>query len=274
MATSTRNTVRNKIAQDGETLVTRVYWTEEERDLLREDLLDQLRATGKDMSEWRITNRMVMIAQLKIISEERYREIIQPRDVEALQERVDAYVKEHLVSSIVSAHNTYLETHGKTPISHAFELRKQVETLSRSLDEALAQNEALAAQVEAQRETIDKLITAGKSSYEKVVAPAPVESSQNSDLKLFIGATKLAAQCINQIKGMAKDVVFLQESDGRDIIRRKVANRVALVLEGNVSPGVASTMRDHALNYQLIRGGQSALIKAVQSQLTGTPASF
>lgn len=265
---------RNKLSQDGETLVSRVYWTEEERDLLREDLLDQLRASGKDMSEWRVTNRMVMIAQLKIISEERYREIIQVRDVEQLQERVDAYVKEHLVSSIVDAHNIYVSTHGQTPINHAFELRKQVETLGRRLDETLAQNEALAAQVEGQRETIEKLIAAGKSIYASSSSElSKGESTQETGLKLFIGATKLASPCINQIKSMVKDVVFLSESDSRDVLRRKVANRTVIILEGSVSASVAGTMRDHSLNYQLIRGGQSSLIKAVQEQLAAASAT-
>jgi len=292
-----------KVAQDLTTATSRIFWSEDEKNILFEAILEVLESSAKPMETWVITARMVMKAQIDFLPEERFRETLSGTVVPEFQARLDAYIHEQTVTRVVQAHKEYVVAHGLSPIDHAKELTFTVSKLQRELHEGAERESQYAAQVTSLAARIESLEAALEKANSNLIVPAEPALNLKADscsepdvlsadnvvlpvmpneppkvkikvakkvekLPMFIGASKLSASCRLELSKINPDILYVEPKDDMQDIKRKAANRVTILMEGYLPSALIKAARAAAFESHLLGSvGQSGLIQAVQQRM-------
>ena len=285
---------KNKVAQDMTTPTGRVFWSEEERATLHEAVLESFRSSGSPYSEWKVTTRMLMKAQIEYLDEKRFRDGLADTDVKACQDVVDAFIYEHEVQVIVRRHNEYKLRHGKTPFQHIEELQNQIAHHSTMVRRAADMDSGLQARVRDLTADVDvlrarvstlsednqrltgelgasKLALKDLANRKPPVPPVPLREQPlppAPKLPMFVATSKLSNEFKNKLIKLNPDIVFLEAKDTAPDIKRKSINRVVVSIEGHLPTELARVARDNSKEYLgLTSGGQSLLVARVQERM-------
>lgn len=233
---------------------TVIRWTDEEREMLKLWLIEHFSEICPTFDGWVVNRRNLMMAQLAILSEDRFRYLLLVNDVSDMQTRIDQYVQVTANDQIVAEHKAYITKHGLSPITHALKLQGLLQEAEGKIIDLTADRDSKNVSLETAHATISRL----EAELALARKQQGGSSSTAPDLKLAICGLHLTVDQKSIIEAYG-NVTWIERNHTPKDVPSLTSGRIGIVMKGACDTSMTKAIRNSAVQHYSVNGFSSLL---------------
>lgn len=272
-----------------------VFWTDDERQILVEAIIEKLKEKKVPEHEWHADGWLLMEAQIEYLTIPRRRITLTEEVVNEFNKLVSEAGQKRSTTYILERHHEYVKTHGISPIDHAGQMLTRANQAMAALENTKQEltkaqcdlvsmqqqrDEAQLARDNAHRDltaTESKLaantaaiakLQAQLDSRANVLTPVVTPVKATKHIPMFIVSSKLTPDHKLRLKEINPDILYLENKDRVQDVKRKAVGRVVFTVEGHVPSEMSRVGRHNAKEHHHVQNGAGTAVQnAVQERM-------